>query len=185
MEFVTVFVIAVSLAMDAFAVSVATGTTYKNISLWHAVRMALFFGVFQGVMPVFGHLLGGGFLVKIAVFGHWVAFLLLCGIGLKMIHDARKHEREEHPDPAGLWVLVCLSVATSIDAFAVGVTLSLVTAYVYATVVLIGVVTFVLSLAGCKAGQKVGHIFENKVEIAAGLVLIGIGLKILLGYLFF
>ena len=183
MEFVTVFIIAVSLAMDAFAVSIATGTTYKNFSLYHAVRMALFFAVFQGVMPLFGHWLGAGFEAYIVDFDHWIAFLLLGGIGCKMIHDAKKHTKEEHPNPAGLWILLTLSVATSIDALAVGVTLSLVTNYIYAAVIAIGIITFLLSLIGCKAGQKVGHIFENKIEIMAGLVLIGIGIKILVQHL--
>lgn len=183
MEFVTVFIIAVSLAMDAFAVSVATGTTYKNFSLYNAVRMALFFAVFQGVMPLFGHWLGSGFEAYIVDFDHWIAFLLLAGIGCKMIHDAKKHAKEEHPNPAGLWVLLTLSVATSIDALAVGITLSLVTSHIYVAVIAIGVITFVLSLIGCKAGQKVGHIFENKIEIIAGLVLIGIGIKILVQHL--
>jgi len=185
MEFVTVFIIAVSLAMDAFAVSVATGTTYKNFSLYNAVRMSLFFAVFQGVMPLFGHWLGAGFEAYIVDFDHWIAFLLLAGIGGKMIRDARKHTKDEHPNPAGLWVLLMLSIATSIDALAVGVTLSLVTNYIYVAVATIGVITFVLSLIGCKAGQRVGHIFENKIEIIAGLVLIGIGLKILVQHLFF
>lgn len=185
MEFVTVFIIAVSLAMDAFAVSVATGTTYKNISLFHVLRMAAFFGIFQGVMPLFGHFMGVGFSRIIGDFDHWIAFLLLAGIGLKMIHDARKHTEEEHPNPVGLRVLLTLSVATSIDALAVGVTLSLVTNYIYIAVTAIAVITFALSLAGCKAGQKIGHIFENKIEILAGLVLIGIGTKILVQHLFF
>jgi putative Mn2+ efflux pump MntP len=185
MEFVTVFVIAVSLAMDAFAVSIATGTTYKNFSLFNAVRMSLFFAVFQGVMPLIGHYLGVGFAGYIVDYDHWIAFLLLAGIGGKMMHDASKHSKEEHPNPAGMWVLLTLSVATSIDALAVGVTLSLVTSHIYMAVLAVGVITFVLSLIGCKAGQKVGHIFENKIEILAGLILIGIGIKILIQHLFF
>jgi putative Mn2+ efflux pump MntP len=169
--------------MDAFAVSIATGTTYRNFSLFNAVRMAAFFAVFQSVMPLFGHWAGIGFAGYIVDFDHWVAFLLLAGIGLKMIHDAKKHTKEEHPNPAGMWVLLTLSVATSIDALAVGVTLSLVTEHIYIAVAAVGVITFILSLAGCKAGQKVGHIFENKIEILAGLVLIGIGIKILIQHL--
>jgi putative Mn2+ efflux pump MntP len=185
MEFVTIFIIAVSLAMDAFAVSIATGTTYKNFSVYNAVRMALFFAVFQGVMPLIGHVAGVAFSGYIVDFDHWIAFLLLAAIGCKMIHDARKHADEEHPDPAGMWVLLTLSVATSIDALAIGVTLSLVTSHIYVAVWAIGIITFLLSLAGCKAGQKIGHIFENKIEILAGLILIGIGIKILIQHLFF
>lgn len=185
MEYVTIFIIAVSLAMDAFAVSVATGTTYKNFSLFHAVRMALFFAVFQAVMPLFGHFAGLTFQRFVVNFDHWIAFVLLAAIGCKMIHDARKHTDEAHPNPAGMWVLLTLSVATSIDALAVGVTLSLVTDRIYMAVTAVGVITFILSLIGCKAGQKIGHIFENKIEIFAGLILIAIGAKILIQHLFF
>ena len=113
MEFVTIIIIAVSLAMDAFAVSVATGTTYKNISLYYAVRMAFFFAVFQAIMPLFGHLAGVAFQGFMADFDHWIAFVLLGGIGGKMVHDARKHTREQHPNPSSLAVLLTLSVATS------------------------------------------------------------------------
>jgi len=185
MEFITIIIIAVSLAMDAFAVSIATGATYKKISFYHAVRMAVFFAVFQAVMPLVGHLAGSVFKEKIVDYDHWIAFLLLLGVGLKMIHDAKKHTTEKHPNPAWMWILLTLSVATSIDALAVGVTLNLVTSNIYAAVVIIGIITFLMSYGGCKAGQKVGHIFENKIEIIAGLVLIGIGTKILIEHLFF
>ena len=185
MEMFTVIIIAVSLAMDAFAVSVATGTTYRDLRLFYLLRMALFFGVFQAVMPLAGHFAGVASESLIVNYDHWIAFVLLAGIGCKMIADGRKHSKEEHPNPAGLGVLITLSVATSIDALAVGVTLNLVTGHIYLAVGAIGVITFVLSCVGCKAGQVLGHIFENKIEAIAGLVLIAIGVKILAQHLFF
>ena len=185
MEFVTVFIIAVSLAMDAFAVSVATGTTYKDFPLFYAIRMALFFAVFQAVMPLIGHLGGIAFQKALADYDHWIAFILLGGIGLKMIHDATKHANEVTRDPSGLIVLLTLAVATSIDALAVGVTLNLVTSRIYLAVTIIGIVTFILSLAGCEIGRKIGHIFESGIEKIAGMVLILLGLKILIQHLFF
>jgi putative Mn2+ efflux pump MntP len=185
MELVTVLIIAVSLAMDAFAVSVATGTTYKNFSLAYAIRMALFFALFQAIMPLIGHYAGMTFQKFVVNVDHWIAFVLLAAIGCKMIHDARAHQSEQHPNPASLVVLITLSVATSIDALAVGVTLNLLTSRILLAVTAIGVITFVLSLIGCKIGQKIGHIFENKIEILAGLILIAIGTKILIQHLFF
>lgn len=185
MEMTTVIVIAVSLAMDAFAVSVATGTTYRDMRLFYVLRMALFFAIFQAVMPLAGYFAGVAFEGLIANYDHWIAFVLLAAIGCKMIRDSRKHFREQHPNPTSLVILITLSVATSIDALAVGVTLNLVTGHIYLAVAAIGMITFVLSYAGCKAGQKLGHIFENKIEAIAGLMLIAIGLKILAGHLFF
>jgi len=183
MELFTVIVIAASLAMDAFAVSVASGTTYRNLRLFYVLRMAIFFAIFQALMPLAGHYASIAFETLIADYDHWIAFALLFAIGCKMIHDAKKHSKEQHPNPAGLSVLIILSIATSIDALAVGVTLNLITDKIFQAVIIIGVITFLLSYAGCKAGQKLGHIFENKIEAIAGLTLIAIGTKILIQHL--
>jgi len=184
MEFFTVILVAVALAMDAFAVSVATGAVYRDLQFRYAMRMAFSFGLFQGLMPLAGHFAGLGFKDAISAYDHWVAFGLLAGIGCKMIIDARKHGREEHPNPVNLSVLLMLSVATSIDALAVGVTLQVITARVFSAAAVIGVITFVLSGVGCRIGQKIGHIFENRIEIAAGIVLMAIGGKILVEHIF-
>jgi len=183
MEIITVIIIAFSLAMDAFAVSVAAGAAYKNLKQFHLLRMAVFFGFFQAAMPVIGHLTGLAFKSVIVRYDHWIAFALLAGIGIKMIHDAHRHEEEEPPNPAGLIVLITLALATSIDALAVGITLNLITDHIILAVLAIGIITFLLSVIGCEAGKKIGHIFENKIEIAAGCVLIGLGLKILIQHL--
>ena len=186
MSLVTIIVIAVGLAMDAFAVSVATGAAYKKLKLRHAVRMALFFGGFQAVMPLIGWLAGLSFKDMIVAYDHWVAFGLLVIVGGKMIYEAFKFDGGEDANstnPADIGVLLMLSVATSIDALAVGITLSLITDEIFLAVAIIGVVTFVLSYAGYWIGQRMGHFFEKKIEVAGGVILIAIGVKILTQHL--
>ena len=184
MQLFSIIVIAVALAMDAFAVSVATGSVYKQLKIHHAVRMALFFGAFQAFMPLVGWLAGLGFKDAIVAYDHWVAFGLLAAIGCKMIYESlRMKHIADRPDPASILVLLSLSIATSIDALAVGITLSLITDKIFAAVIIIGVVTFFLSLLGCELGRRIGHFFENKIELIAGLILIAIGTKILIQHL--
>ncbi len=185
MEVITVILVAFALAMDAFAVSVATGAVYRGLQFRYAFRMAFCFGLFQGVMPLAGHFAGLGFKGVISAYDHWIAFGLLMAIGCKMIMDARKHGREARPNPVSLAVVLMLSVATSIDALAVGVTLEVITARVFSAAAVIGVITFVLSGLGCRIGQRIGHIFENRIEIGAGFVLMAIGCKILFEHLFY
>jgi len=185
-EAITVCGVAVGLAMDAFAVSIVSGSVFKELNIRHALRMALFFGIFQAVMPLAGYAAGNLFAGYIAAWDHWIAFALLATVGSKMIYESFKFsEVEEKPkDPSNLIVLLTLSIATSIDALAVGVTLYLITASIIAAVTVIGVITFGLSYAGFELGKRIGHFFENKIEIAGGLLLIGIGLKILMNHLF-
>lgn len=181
MPLFTIITIAVGLAMDAFAVSVVSGATYKKLHVAHALRMALFFGGFQALMPLVGYLAGVTVRRHMAAYDHWIVFALLAGVGGKMIYESFKIEEVENKrNPANIVVLLALSVATSIDALAVGVTLSLITEAVLAAAILIGVITFGLSLLGVYTGKRFGHFFENKMEIIGGLVLIGIGTKILL-----
>jgi manganese efflux pump family protein len=185
MEAVTVILIAVGLAMDAFAVSVVSGCVYKELKIAHALRMAFFFGAFQAFMPLIGYAAGQTVADYITHIDHWVAFGLLAAIGGKMIVEGMKFEQVEKTakDPSSLMVVLVLSVATSIDALAVGVTLSLVTQSIFAAVTAIGVITFVLSYAGVEFGRRTRHFVENKIEIAGGLILIAIGLKILIAHL--
>jgi putative Mn2+ efflux pump MntP len=184
-EVLTVFGIGVGLAMDAFAVSVVCGAVFGQLHILHAVRMALFFGVFQSVMPLLGFAAGKTFEGVIGVYDHWIAFILLVAVGGKMIYEAFKIEEVESKpaDPSSLVTLLVLSLATSIDALAVGVTLSLVTHSIAGAVIIIGVITFVLSYAGYCIGKRFGHFFENKIEILGGLILIAIGCKILIQHL--
>jgi putative Mn2+ efflux pump MntP len=184
-EAITICGVAVGLAMDAFAISVVSGSVFKELHIRHALRMAFFFGAFQAVMPLIGYAAGQTFARYIENYDHWVAFGLLIVIGGKMIYEAFKIEEvEKKPqDPSNLIVLLVLSIATSIDALAVGVTLSLVTDHIFVAVIIIGLITFSLSWAGYEIGKRIGHFFENKIEILGGLILIAIGLKILITHL--
>jgi putative Mn2+ efflux pump MntP len=184
MRLETILFIAVGLAMDAFAVSVVTGSLYREFKVRHALRMALFFGGFQALMPIIGFLAGLSLQGYIAAYDHWVAFALLCLVGGKMIYESfRIDAAEKDRNPANLPVLLILSFATSIDALAVGFTLSLLKAPIALAVTIIGLVTFVLSYAGVFIGKRFGHFFESKVEIIGGLILIAMGVKIVIEHL--
>jgi putative Mn2+ efflux pump MntP len=186
MHWVMIIVIAVGLAMDAFAVSIVSGSTYKQLHIRHALRMAAFFGGFQAFMPLIGSLAGLSLKEYITTYDHWIAFGLLSAVGGKMIYESFKIKSvEDNPDPSSILVLLVLSVATSIDALAIGVTLSLITSSIALAVVIIGLTTFVLSYFGVLIGKRFGHFFENKIEILGGLILIAIGVKILVEHLFF
>ena len=183
MDIVSIIVIAIGLSMDTFSVSIVSGLVYKQLGVRHILRMAIFFGAFQAIMPIIGWLSGLTFRQYIR-YDHWVAFGILTIIGCKMIYEAFKTKKfEQRLDPTNLLVLLTLSVATSIDALAVGVTLSLLTDFIITAVVIIGSVTFILSYAGVYIGKRFGHFSENKIEIAGGIVLIGIGIKILAEHL--
>jgi putative Mn2+ efflux pump MntP len=184
MAFLTILFIAVGLALDASAVSIVTGSLYRELRVRHVLRMALFFGGFQAVMPVLGWLAGRGLQECILAADHWIAFVLLCLVGGKMIYESfRIESAQKNRDPANLLVLLTLSFATSIDALAVGITLSLLQAPLALAVAIIGLVTFALSYAGVLLGKRFGHLFESKIEIIGGLLLIAIGVKILVEHL--
>ena len=184
MALLTIIIIAVGLAMDAFAVSIVTATVYRQLKISHAIRMAFFFGAFQAFMPLIGSLAGLSLKDHIADYDHWVAFALLTAVGAKMIYESFKiAPAEQDFNPSNISVLLVLSVATSIDAFAVGITLPLLSVPLAAAVIIIGLVTFALSWLGALLGKKFGHLFESKIEAAGGLVLIALGIKILLQHL--
>ncbi len=186
MELFTIVIIAVGLAMDAFAVSIVSGAAYKQLKLRHTLRLAIFFGGFQAFMPLVGSLAGLSLKKYTAGFDHWIAFGLLSAVGIKMIYESFKiGSAEKNLDPSNIFILLALSVATSIDALAVGVTLSLITSSIIIAVIIIGIVTFALSYLGVFIGRKVGHIFENKIEALGAAILIGLGVKILIQHLFF
>lgn len=186
MKLLTIVIIAVALAMDAFAVSIASGSAYKQLKLRHSLRIAIFFGGFQAFMPLIGSLAGLTLKKYIENYDHWIAFGLLIAVGAKMIYESFKiSPAEQSFDPSNIFVLLVLSVATSIDALAVGITLSLITSSIIAAVIIIGIVTFILSYLGVFIGKKIGHFFENKIEALGGLVLIALGIKILFEHLFF
>jgi len=184
MQLLVILFIAVGLSMDAFAVSVVAGSIYRELKVRHALRMALFFGGFQAVMPILGFLAGLSLKDYISAYDHWIAFGLLAFVGGKMIYESLKIEAaEKNLDPSNLLILLSLSVATSIDALAVGISLSMLTTSIVGAAVLIGLVTFGLSYAGILIGKRFGHFFESRIEILGGLILIAIGLKILIQHL--
>ena len=186
MGFYYIIVIAVGLAMDTFAFSIASGATYKQLKIRHTLQMAGFFGGFQAIMPVIGAWAGLGFKNYIAGYDHWVAFALLAVIGGKMIYESFKiKDTQKNNCPTNITVLLVLSVATSIDALATGITLTLVSASIYVAALIIGLVTFILSLVGVMLGKKFGHIFENKIEALGGVILIALGVKISLEHTVF
>ncbi len=184
MSIFTIFFIAVGLSMDAFAVSVTSGFAISRLKIRHALRIALFFGGFQAAMPVVGWLAGSGLKNLITGIDHWIAFGLLLAIGVKMIYESAKLKEDKKPvDCMRLGTLLALSVATSIDALAVGLSLSFIAVPIITPSIIIGIVTFFISFAGVYIGKKVGHFFESKLEIAGGIILIAIGIKILVGHL--
>ena len=184
MSIITIFFIAFGLSMDAFAISITSGLIIKRLKITYALRIAFFFGLFQAIMPIIGWLAGITLKNFISGTDHWIAFGLLSFIGCKMIYESTKMERNEKGfDPLNTYVLLLLSIATSVDALAVGLSLSLLKILIITPAVIIGIVTFLLCLIGVYIGDKFGHFFERKIEVVGGLVLIGIGIKILIQHL--
>jgi putative Mn2+ efflux pump MntP len=184
MRTLEIFFIAVGLAMDCFAVAIASGFAVRGLKLRHAFALSLSFGAFQAAMPLVGWLTGRSFSSSITSVDHWLAFGLLAFIGAKMIYESfRIRELEDHPSPLNLRRLLLLSVATSIDALAVGLSLSLLDTPIAAPALMIGAVAFVLSFVGVYIGNYMGSTFENKLEAFGGIILIGIGAKILVEHL--
>ncbi|MBN1770062.1 MAG: manganese efflux pump [Deltaproteobacteria bacterium] len=184
MDLLGTLVIAVGLALDAFAVAVCSGLATPRVRVGQAATMAALFGGFQLAMPVVGWLAGLGLREAIHSWDHWVAFGLLAAVGGKMVFDGcRADSCKPRPDPFRLGTLLLLAMATSIDALAVGLTFSLLAASIVLPVVAIGVVTFGLSFAGVYAGRRFGDVLGGKVEVLGGLLLVAIGVKILVEHL--
>jgi len=181
MDLLTILAIALADAMDCFAVAVASGIAIKQSKVRHALRMALFFGVFQAVMPVLGWAGGRSVAELIAPWDHWAVFGVLAFLGGKMIYESFRMDAAERPTgPPSITVLLVLSVATSIDALAVGFSFALLGVAIILPAIIIGAVAFVLSLVGVAVGDRLGHFFEKRIEAVGGVVLIAIGVKILL-----
>lgn len=177
------FVIAVGLSMDAFAVSVCKGLSAGRVRLGHALTAGIWFGGFQALMPFLGWLLGSRFQSFISSVDHWIAFLLLGLIGLNMVRESRSQEEEEVGASFAPKAMLPLAVATSVDALTVGITFAFLQVEIYWAITLIGVTTFVLSAIGVKAGGIVGERGKSRAELAGGLVLILMGCKILVEHL--
>ncbi len=184
MTLFTIIILAFALAMDAFAVSIASGIAIKDLKIKHSFIIAAWFGLFQAIMPLLGWIGGVKLQRFIMEIDHWVVFGLLLFIGSKMIYEAFQIESvEKRSNPMDLSVLFMLSIATSIDAFAAGISFALLNVSVVTPVIIIGIITFIMSFTGVWIGDRGTHFFEKKMEVAAGIVLICIGLKVLLEHL--
>lgn len=181
MGILEILLIAVGLSMDAFAVSVAKGITVERVEVRHALSAGIWFGAFQALMPLLGYVLGAGFSTLVSDWDHWIAWLLLTFIGGNMLREAlfgKDGERESND--FGARIMLPLAIATSIDALAVGVSFAFLGMPVAVPVAIIGVTTFVFSYAGVYLGHSFGSGFKSGAEAVGGLVLMGIGLKILI-----
>ena len=180
MDFISTLLIAIALAMDAFSVSLTKGFTLKNITKSQALWFGIFFGGFQALMPVLGWLGGIQLEWLITTFAPWVAFILLLLIGSNMIRESFSNDEDDSADKFSFKELTLLAIATSIDAFAVGITYAVLKTDILIPIIMIGVTAFIFTLIGLYLGKKIGNYFGDKFEILGGVILILLGFKILL-----
>ena len=187
MDILSIIIIAIGLAMDCFAVSVSKGICAKKFFLWHTLRMAFLFGLFQALMPLIGYFAGISFATQMKGFDHWLAFILLGIIGGKMMYEGLKPHDPDcvTPNPFKLASLLPLALATSIDALATGVVFVPYPGIIWIAISIIGLASFIFTFIGMYIGIHFGKKFHIKVEVVGGIILIGIGLKILLEHLFY
>ncbi len=183
MDLLTIILIAVGLAMDAFAVSIAKGMTISRQRRKFALLLGGFFGGFQMLMPAIGWLVGLSFKDIIMGVDHWIAFGLLAFIGAKMIYDSTKKDSDKKDESLRLHSILILAIATSIDALMVGLSFAFLNTSILEPMLVIGLITFVLSVTGFFFGCSLGRVFGNKIKIVGGLILIAIGLRILLEHI--
>lgn len=182
MDLVTIFLVAVGLTFDSLAVSISTGLIVSHIRFRMAFKIAFMLAAFQGLMPVLGWFLGIQVKDLISDFDHWLAFLLLFGIGVKMIFESFKEEKKEF-NPTRFLVAAGLGFATSIDALVVGISFAFIEINIILTAIIIGIMTFLVSMSGILIGKKASGLYGRKIELLGGIILIGIGVKILLEHL--
>lgn len=187
MNFIELLIIAIGLSMDAFAVSIGKGLSLKKIKLSHALKVGLWFGGFQALMPLIGYLLGSTFAEAVSAFDHWVAFILLSLIGGNMIKESLEKDddnacdcNKKNKNGFGLTTMFTLAVATSIDALAIGVTFAFFKVAIIPAIITIGITTFIFSVSGLKIGNIFGCKYKSHAELFGGAILILIGLKILI-----
>lgn len=168
MDILEILLIAVGLAMDAFAVSVCKGLSMKKMSWNKAVIVGLYFGIFQGLMPVIGFFLGTSFASLVIQIDHWIAFILLGLIGGNMLKESFSNESENRNDNVDFKTMIVLAIATSIDALAIGITFAFLKVNLILAVSMIGIITFIISIIGVKIGNKFGDRYERKAEMTGG-----------------
>lgn len=183
MGIVELIALSIGLAMDAFAVAICKGLSMKKMCWRNAIIIGLYFGIFQALMPLLGYILGVNFQSKITNIDHWIAFVLLVGIGANMIKEAFSKDKEEANDSIKFKDMVILGVATSIDALAIGVTFAFLKVDIILSVSLIGIITLILSAIGVKIGNVFGEKYEKGAELVGGFILIFLGIKILIEHL--
>lgn len=183
MNFTEIFLIGISLAVDAFAVSICKGLSMKKYEVKKGLIIGIYFGIFQGIMPIIGYLLGTTFENLITSIDHWIAFVLLLTIGANMIREALSKYEETNNDKVDIRTMIPLAVATSIDALAIGITFAFLKVNILTATIIITITTFILSNIGTKIGNKFGIKYKNKAELIGGLILIIMGIKILLEHL--
>jgi manganese efflux pump family protein len=183
---ISLLALATALAMDAFAVAIVTGLVLNPVTRRHVFRLAFHFGLFQFLMPILGWLGGTAVRAYVSDVDHWIAFALLGFVGGKMFLEGlsgRESEFSASNDPTSGWSLVVLSVATSIDALAVGLSLAMVGSTIVIPAVVIGIVAACLTTLGMILGRRIGSVWGKRVEVLGGLILIGIGVRILFEHL--
>ena len=183
MDFVQIILISIGLAMDAFAVSVCKGLTFKSMSFKNTFIIALYFGFFQGIMPVFGYFLGNIFGNIMSVVDHYVVFILLGLIGFNMIKDVFSKNEDNFDDKVNFQVMFPLAVATSIDAFSIGITLAFLKVNLFVSVLIIGIITLCVTFIGVLIGNRFGLKYGKVAQVVGGIILILMGLKVLLEHL--
>jgi manganese efflux pump family protein len=177
--------LACALAMDAFAVAIVTGLTLDPLTRRHVFRLAFHFGLFQALMPIVGWAAGSAVYRHIAAIDHWVAFGLLAFVGGRMLWGAWREQEDERPagDPTSGWSLLVLSVATSIDALAVGLSLAMIGSAIVVPALVIGIVAGAFTAVGMLLGRRIGTLWGKRVEVLGGLILLAIGIRILVEHL--
>lgn len=184
MDLIIIILIALGLSIDSFAVSVANGLSIQNISIKDKLKIASSLAIFQALMPLLGWYAGIGVADYIKLFDHWIAFVLLSIIGIKMIYESFNGSEEAKNRKLNNSTLIAQSIATSIDAFAVGISFALLGTKIFLPVIIIGIITFIASIIGLQIGKIMGARFSKYIEVFGGLVLIGIGLKILIEHIY-
>lgn len=179
MSFISLFTLAIGVAMDAFAVSICKGLAIERVTIKKAIIVGIWFGGFQGLMPLIGYILGVQFKDKITAIDHWIAFILLLIIGGRMMKESfSKKEKKDTDEALDFKTMLLLAIATSIDALAIGITLAFLQVNIISAILLIGLLTFILSFIGVKIGNIFGG--GSKIEFIGGLILVLMGINILL-----
>ncbi len=178
-----IILIGIGLAMDCFAVSISFSVIKKEIKFFEALKIAIFFGIFQAIMPVLGWLLSLTFKEYIQEFDHWIAFGILGTIGVKMLVESLKKTNKKQIQITNFWLIISLSIATSLDALIIGVSFAFLKVNITEAVIIIGIITLFISMVGFRMGMSLGSVFGKRAELIGGIVLIGIGTKILIEHL--